>query len=89
MTDKPDLTERQAQVLWALTGEKLAADIDPTETGGLADDGLAEHLGVSEETARRTPDHRAAHPPGPTPPATPTTPPARSRPTKSPARLQF
>jgi hypothetical protein len=31
MTDEPDLTERQAQVLRTLMGEKLAADIDPTE----------------------------------------------------------
>ena len=52
MTDEPDLTERQEQVLWALMGEKLAADIDPTETGGLADDELAQHLGVSEEEIR-------------------------------------
>ena len=52
MTHEPDLTERQEQVLWALMGEKLAADIDPTETGGLADDELAEHLGVSEEEIR-------------------------------------
>ena len=52
MTDEPDLTERQEQVLWALMGEKLAADIDPTETGGIADDELAEHLGVSEDEIR-------------------------------------
>jgi hypothetical protein len=30
----------------------LAADIDPTEVGGLADDELAQHLGVSEEDIR-------------------------------------
>ena len=52
MTDKPDLTERQEQVLWALMAQELAADIDPTETGGLADDGVAQHLGVSEEEIR-------------------------------------
>jgi hypothetical protein len=52
MTHEPDLTERQEQVLWALMGEKMAADIDPTETGGLADDELAQHLGVSEEEIR-------------------------------------
>ena len=52
MTDEPDLTERQEQVLWALMGEKLAADIDPTEVGGLADDELAQQLGVSEEEIR-------------------------------------
>ena len=52
MTDEPHLTERQEQVLRALMAENLAADIDPTETGGLADDGLAEHLGVSEEEIR-------------------------------------
>src|SRR6185437_6900670 len=49
MTDKPDLTERQEQVLRALIAQELAADVDPTETGGLADDELAQHLGVSEE----------------------------------------
>jgi len=49
MTDKPDLTDRQEQVLWALMAQELAADVDPTETGGLADDELAQHLGVSEE----------------------------------------
>src|SRR6185295_16722855 len=49
MTDKPDLTERQEQVLRALIAQELAADIDPTETGGLADDALAQHLGVSED----------------------------------------
>ena len=52
MTHEPDLTERQEQVLWALMGEKLAADVDPTETGGLADDELAQHLGVSEDEIR-------------------------------------
>jgi hypothetical protein len=52
MTDEPDLTERQAQVLRALIAQKLAADIDPTEVGGLADDELAQHLGVSEEDIR-------------------------------------
>jgi len=52
MTDEPDLTERQEQVLWALMGEKLAADVDPTETGGLADDELAQQLGVCEEEIR-------------------------------------
>ena len=52
MTHEPDLTERQEQVLWALMGEKLAADVDPTETGGLADDELAQQLGVSEEEIR-------------------------------------
>jgi hypothetical protein len=50
--DKPDLTERQEQVLWALMGEKLAADIDPTETGGLANDELAQQLRVCEEDIR-------------------------------------
>ena len=49
MTDEPDLSERQAQVLRALIAQELAADIDPTETGGLADDALAQHLGVSED----------------------------------------
>ena len=49
MTDKPDLTDRQEQVLWALMAQELAADVDPTETGGLADDELAQHLGVSQE----------------------------------------
>ena len=52
MTDKPDLTDRQEQVLWALMAQELAADIDPTETGGLASDALAEHLGVSEDEIR-------------------------------------
>ena len=52
MTDEPDLTERQAQVLRVLMAQKLAADIDPTEVGGLADDELAQHLGVSEEEIR-------------------------------------
>jgi DNA-binding transcriptional MocR family regulator len=33
-------------------GEKLAADIDPTEVGGLADDLLAQQLGVSEDEIR-------------------------------------
>ena len=52
MTHEPDLTERQEQVLWALMAQELAADIDPTETGGLADDELAQHLGVSEDEIR-------------------------------------
>jgi hypothetical protein len=52
MTDEPDLTGRQEQVLWALMAENLAADIDPTETGGLADDELAQQLGVSDEEIR-------------------------------------
>jgi hypothetical protein len=52
MTDEPDLTERQQQVLRALMGEKLAADIDPTEVDGLADDELAQQLGVCEEEIR-------------------------------------
>jgi DNA-binding Lrp family transcriptional regulator len=52
MTDEPDLTKRQEQVLGALMAEKLAADIDPTEVGGLADDELAQQLGVSEEEIR-------------------------------------
>jgi hypothetical protein len=30
MTDEPDLTERQEQVLRVLMAEKLAADIDST-----------------------------------------------------------
>jgi hypothetical protein len=52
MTDEPDPTNRQEQVLWALMGQKLAADIDPAETGGLANDQLARQLGVSEEEIR-------------------------------------
>jgi hypothetical protein len=52
MTDEPDLTERQAQVLRALMAEKLAADIDPSEVGGLADDELARQLGVCEDEIR-------------------------------------
>ena len=52
MTHEPDLTERQEQVLWALMAQELAADIDPTETGGLASDGLAQHLGMSEDEIR-------------------------------------
>jgi len=52
MTDEPDLTERQEQVLRVLMAQKLAADIDPTEVAGLADDELAQHLGVSEEEIR-------------------------------------
>jgi hypothetical protein len=52
MTDKPDLTNRQEQVLWALMAQELAADIDPTETGGLASDALAQRLGVSEDEIR-------------------------------------
>jgi hypothetical protein len=52
MTDKPELTERQEQLLRALMAEQLAADIDPTETGGLASDALAQHLGVSEDEIR-------------------------------------
>jgi predicted ArsR family transcriptional regulator len=52
MTDEPDLTKRQEQVLRALMAQKLAADIDPTEVGGLADDQLARQLGVSEEEIR-------------------------------------
>ena len=52
MTDEPHLTERQEQVLRALMAENLAADIDPTETGGLADDELAQQLGVSQEEIR-------------------------------------
>ena len=52
MTDEPDLTERPEQVLRALMAEKLAADIDPTEVGGLADDELAQQLGVSEDEIR-------------------------------------
>jgi hypothetical protein len=53
MTDEPDLTERQQQVLRALMAEKLAADIDPTEVGGLANDALAQQLGVREDEIRR------------------------------------
>jgi hypothetical protein len=52
MTDDPDLTERQQQVLRALRAQMLAADIDPTEVGGLADDELAWQLGVSEDEIR-------------------------------------
>ena len=52
MTDEPDITKRQEQVLRALMAEKLAADIDPTEVGGLANDELAQQLGVSEEEIR-------------------------------------
>ena len=52
MTDDPDLTERQQQVLRVLMGEKLAADIDPTEVGGLANDELAQQLGVCEDEIR-------------------------------------
>jgi hypothetical protein len=49
MTDKADLTERQEQILRALRAEKLVADLDPNEVGGLANDELAQQLGVSEE----------------------------------------
>jgi hypothetical protein len=52
MTDESDFTSRQKQVLWALMGQKLSADIDPAETGGLANDELARQLGVSEEQIR-------------------------------------
>ena len=52
MTHEPDLTERQEQVLWALMAQELAADVDPTETGGLASDALAQQLGVSEDEIR-------------------------------------
>jgi hypothetical protein len=52
MTGGPDLTNRQEHILWALMGQKLAADIDPAETGGLANDELARQLGVSEEEIR-------------------------------------
>jgi hypothetical protein len=52
MTDEPDLTERQAQVLRALIAQQLAADIDPTEVAGLANDELAQHLGMSEDEIR-------------------------------------
>lgn len=52
MTDEPDLTKRQEQVLRALMAQKLAADIDPTEVGGLANDELAQQLGVSDEEIR-------------------------------------
>jgi hypothetical protein len=52
MTDEPDLTERQEQLLRALMAQTLAADIDPTEGGGLADDELAQTLGVSEDEIR-------------------------------------
>ena len=52
MTDEPDLTDRQQQVLRALMAEKLAADIDPTDVEGLADDELAQHLGVSQDEIR-------------------------------------
>ena len=53
MTDEPDLTKRQEQVLWALMAQKLAADIDPTEGEGLASGELAQQLGVCEEEIRR------------------------------------
>jgi hypothetical protein len=52
MTDEPDVTKPQEQVLRALMAEKLAADLDPTEVGGLANDELAQQLGVSEEEIR-------------------------------------
>jgi hypothetical protein len=52
MTDEPDLTKRQVQVLRALMAQKLAADIDPTEVEGLANDELAQQLGVCEEDIR-------------------------------------
>jgi hypothetical protein len=52
MTNGPDLTERQEQVLRALMAEQLAADIDPTEVGGLADHQLTQQLGVSGEEIR-------------------------------------
>jgi len=52
MTGEPDLTNRQEQVLWALMGQQLAADVEPTETGGLANDALARQLGVGEEEIR-------------------------------------
>jgi hypothetical protein len=52
MTDKPELTERQAQVVRALRAQMLAADIDPTEVGGLGIDELAQQLRVCEEDIR-------------------------------------
>jgi hypothetical protein len=52
MTDEPDITKRQEQILRALMAQKLAADIDPTEVGGCADDELAQQLGMSEEEIR-------------------------------------
>jgi hypothetical protein len=57
MTDEPDLSKRQEQILWALVAQQLAADIDPTEAGGLANDGLAQQLGVA--TQRRLRNHIA------------------------------
>jgi hypothetical protein len=52
MTDKPDLTERQEQILAALMAEWLAAEINPTEKGVLADDELGRQLGMTEEEVR-------------------------------------
>jgi hypothetical protein len=52
MTNKPEPTKDQEQILRALMAEKLAAEIDPTEVGGLANDELAQQLGVSEEEIR-------------------------------------
>jgi hypothetical protein len=52
MSDRPDVTKRQEQVLRALMAEMLAADINPAEVGGLADHELAQRLGVSEDEIR-------------------------------------
>jgi hypothetical protein len=52
MTDKPDLTDLQLQIMHALMQQQIAADIDPAEVGGLRDDELARHLGVTEQQIR-------------------------------------
>jgi DNA-binding Lrp family transcriptional regulator len=52
MSDKPDVTKRQEQILEVLMAENLAGDINSAEVGGLADFELAQRLGVSEDEIR-------------------------------------
>ena len=49
MTDWPDLTNLQMQIMHALTGEDLAAEVNPAELGGLPAEALAKQLGATEE----------------------------------------
>jgi hypothetical protein len=48
MTDQPKLTKLQRRIMYALTAEDLAAEINPAERGGLPSEELAKQLGVSE-----------------------------------------
>jgi hypothetical protein len=52
MTDKPDkpeLTDTQWRVMEVLASEHLAAELDPRELGGIANEAMARRLGLTNE----------------------------------------